>query len=193
MQRFACPPEQVDALIAAGGIDEAFTHAARIEQVHRLRELAGGKVRRMHAAASALLDEPSAWLDAVRPGLALYVGAARVTTRLVEVHRTAGALGYTGWTSPTGYHGIIRVGYACGLRAGPVLINGRRQAIPEVGMQSAYVTVDPGDKAGDEVILLGSDQSVEVSELDLASAQNTTPHEALLRMASSGTREYRGP
>jgi alanine racemase len=74
-----------------------------------------------------------------------------------------------------------------------VLINGRRQAIPEVGMQSAYVTVDPADKAGDPVILLGSVGSVEVSELDLASAQNTTPHEALLRMASSGAREHRGP
>jgi alanine racemase len=193
MQRFACAADRIDQVIAAGSIDEAFTHAARIEHVHRLRELVGGKVRTMHAAATALLDDPAARLDAVRPGLALYVGAVRVSTTLVEVHRSTGSIGYTAWTSPTAHHGVIRIGYAAGVRPGPVLINGRRQRIVEIGMQSAYVTADPADRAGDEVVLLGEGGGESVTEAEVALAQSTTPHEALLRLASMGEREYGGP
>src|SRR5688572_23781507 len=191
MQRFGCPAERVDEVIAAGAIDEAFTHATSMAHVRRLVEAVGGKVRRMHAAASSLLDEPEALLDAVRPGIALYRGAVRVTARLVEVHESRGPIGYTGWTSPTGRHAVIRAGYAAGLRAGPVLANGRGQRCTEVGMQSGYVTADAKDRPGDEVVLLGEGGGGVVSESDIAAAQNTTPHEALLRMAGGGIREYR--
>jgi alanine racemase len=193
MQRFTCPPERIDPVLAAGAgaIDEAFTHATRIEHVRRLKQLVGGKVKRMHAAASALLDDPEARLDAVRPGLALYTGAVRVTTRLAEVHSSTGPVGYTGWTSPTGRHGVIVAGYSSGVRPGPVLINGRRQHIPEVGMQSAYVTINAADKSGDEVVLLGEgDSGQSVTESDLATAQDTTPQEALRRLATMGLRKY---
>jgi alanine racemase len=193
MQRFGCPAERVDEVIAAGALEEAFTHATRIEHVERLKQLVGGKVRRMHAAATSLLDNPAAWLDGVRPGLALYRGAVRVTAPLAEVHRSHGPIGYTGWTSPTGHHGVIAAGYASGIRTGPVVVNGRRQRITEVGMQSAYVTCDPSDRAGDDVVLLGRQGTASVSESDIGFARNTTPHEALLRLASMGERQYIRP
>src|SRR5688572_18837115 len=88
MQRFGCPAEDVERVIAAGGITEALAHAPGMEQVRRLKEIASGKVARIHAAASSLLDEREAWLDAVRPGIALYREAVRVAARLVEVHES---------------------------------------------------------------------------------------------------------
>src|SRR5688500_8169277 len=43
MQRFACPPDKIEAVIEAGDIHEAFTHATRIEHVEKLVELLGGR------------------------------------------------------------------------------------------------------------------------------------------------------
>jgi alanine racemase len=184
MQRFACPPELVPDAIASGRIDEAFTHATRLEHVDRLRQVMAGRGMTLHAAATALLDEPRACLDAVRPGLALYRGAVRVTTRLAEARRSTGPVGYTGWTSKTAHHGVIVVGYSQHIRPGPVLINGRRQVVTEIGMQSAYVTLHPDDRAGDEVVLLGEG----LTETDVSAAWNTTPHQALLTLAEMGVR-----
>jgi alanine racemase len=182
MQRFACPPGDVAAALDAGSVDEAFTHATRLEHVTLLRDITRGRSLRLHAAATALLDEPAAYLDATRPGFGLYRGAVRVTTRLVEARRSIGAIGYTGWSSETGHHGVIIAGYSNGLRPGPALVNGRRQRITEIGMQSAYLTTHPDDRPGDEVVLLGG----ELTEADLAYAHNSTPHAALLRMATMG-------
>src|SRR5437764_1032895 len=106
-------------------------------------------------AEAGLLDEPEARLDAVRPGLALYRGAVRTSARLADVRRSAGAIGYGGWRSESGFHGVILAGYSHGLRPGPVMVNGRRQRITEIGMQSAYVTLNEADRMGDEVMLLG--------------------------------------
>ena len=53
-------------------------------------------------------------------------------------------------------------------------------------MQSAFVELGPGDKAGDEVVLLGDGLTV----YDVANAWGTTPHEALLRLANLGERRY---
>jgi alanine racemase len=186
MQRFACPPEQVAAALDAGGIDEAFTHATQLEHAKRLKELTAGRRLRLHAAATSLLDEPEACLDAVRPGLAIYRGAVMTTTRLAEARTSNGPIGYTGWHNEGTTHGVILAGYSHGLRPGPVLINGRRQRIMEIGMQSAYVTLDEADRAGDEVILLGDG----LSEADVAYAWNTTPHHALLTMAGMGKRTH---
>jgi alanine racemase len=188
MQRFACPPQGVDEVIAAGAIDEAFTHATSVGHVRLLVDLVGGKVARVHAAATALLDEPAAYLDAVRPGLALYRGAVRVTASLADVWRSTGPVGYTGWVSETGHHGVIVAGYSQHLRAGPVLVNGRRQRITEIGMQSAYVTLHPDDRAGDDVVLLGDG----LTEADVAGAWNATPHQVLLTLAGAGVRQVSG-
>jgi alanine racemase len=188
MQRFACPPGQVSEAIERGSIDEAFTHATRREHVERLLELVGGRGMTLHAAATALLDEPAAYLDAVRPGLALYRGAVRAATRLVEARQSTGPVGYTGWRSESGWHGVIPVGYSNQLRAGPAMVNGRRQRITEVGMQSAYVTLHPDDRVGDEVVLLGDG----LGEADVALAWDGTPHGALLTMAEMGAKAYVG-
>src|SRR5579884_2290134 len=148
-QRFACPPEQVPEVLAAGGIEEAYTHAANLDQVRELVRMVGGRVRRLHAAGSSLLHEPEARLDAVRPGLALYRGAVRIATPLVEVRRGRGPAGYSGFVTP--WHGVILAGYSNGLRPGPCHINGRRSRVIEVGMQSAFVEAGEADRVGDEV------------------------------------------
>src|SRR5205814_7594624 len=88
MQRFACPASEIDRVIAAGGCREAFAHAPTMEHVKKFKEVIAGRKLRLHAAASSLLDEKDAWLDAVRPGFALYHDAIQVTTKLVEVHES---------------------------------------------------------------------------------------------------------
>jgi alanine racemase len=188
MQRFACPPGEVMAALDAGTVREAFTHATRLEHVERLRQVTAGRPVKLHAAATALLEEPEAWLDGVRPGLALYRGAVRTSATLADVRQSRGPIGYGGWQSEGGHHGVILAGYSNGLRPGPVSINGRRQRITEIGMQSAYVTLDAGDGLGDEVVLLGE----EIGEADVAFAWQATPHQALLVMAEMGPRAYVG-
>jgi alanine racemase len=155
MQRFACPAENVVAALEAGDCREAFTHATRIDQVKRLIELVGGRDRglMLHAAGTTLLNDPQGYLDAVRPGLALYRGAVRLAAKLVEVRDSRGPAGYSGFESPR--HGVILVGYTHGLRRGPCLVNGRRSRILEVGMQSAFVEAAANDRLGDEVVLIG--------------------------------------
>jgi alanine racemase len=154
MQRFACPPDLVADLLAVGNFSQAFTHAIRPDQAARLVALAGGRGHLpLHAAGSALLDDATCRLDAVRPGLALYRGAVRIAAPLIELHDTAGPAGYTGFVVPR--HGVIGRGYSHGLRPGPCLVNGRRWRVLEVGMQTAFVEAAASDRVGDEVVLIG--------------------------------------
>jgi alanine racemase len=183
MQRFACPPDEVERALEAGGCREALTHATNVDAVRRLLALAGGRGLRLHAAGSALLDEPAAQLDLVRPGLALYRGAVSVRTRCVEVRDSKGPVGYTGFAARR--HGVILAGYSHGLRPGPCLVDGKRREVAEVGMQSAFVALEPGD-AGAEVVLLGDG----LGEDQVAAEWGTTPHEALLHLARMGVRQY---
>jgi alanine racemase len=184
MQRFACPPEDVDTVIAAGGIDEAFTHATRVEHVKMLKSIAEGRKLRLHAAASSLLGEPVARLDAVRPGIAMYRGAARIVTPLVEVRSARGPVGYTGFEADR--FGVIVCGYSNGLRKGSCLIGGKKQPILEIGMQSAYVRVGPDDRAGDEVVLLGDG----LSEAEIAREWNCSEQQVLASLARAGVRSH---
>jgi hypothetical protein len=109
-QRFACPPEQIDAVLKVGAIDEAFTHATRLEQVADFAAWMDGRSLRRHAAGSSLLNEPSARFDAVRPGLALYGNAVRVIAPLIDARDSRGPAGYSGFTVPR--FGLIRAGYS---------------------------------------------------------------------------------
>ena len=176
MQRFACPPAQVGQILAAGEIEEAFTHAARLDQALRLANMLGDRILRLHAAGSALLDQPAAWLDAVRPGLALYEGAVHLSTRLIEARDTTGPVGYTGFEARR--IGVILCGYSNGLRPGPCLVEGEPCRIREVGMQSAYVEIGAGHRVGDQVVLLGD----RITPQMLAAEWACTPHEVLMRL-----------
>lgn len=186
MQRFGCPPEQLDALIERCGVVDFMTHAVEIDAVERFRRACDGRGKPMHAASSSLLGEPGAWLDAVRPGVALYRGAVRVTTRLHSVRDTRGPVGYTGFEQPR--VGAILCGYSNGLRPAPLLINGQRQRTLEIGMNTSFVTVSSPDRPGDEVVLLGD----RLSEDELAADARSRPHEILCRYAAMGPRVYEG-
>jgi alanine racemase len=184
MQRFACPLEELDTLLKAYPFREAYTHAARPEQALALKSALGGKGLRLHAAGTSLLDRPDCWLDAVRPGLALYANAVRVSLPLVDVRQSKGPVGYTQFTAR--HHGVVLMGYSDGMRTGACIVNGRRQQVIEVGMQSAFVTLDPADRAGDEVVLLGDGLSL----ADAAHAAKSSAHETLVRLASIGDHVY---
>lgn len=185
MQRFACRPEDVRRALIAGGCREVFTHATELHHVEKLKDLTDGHHLIRHAAASSLLHDKRARLDAVRPGLALSQNAVNISTRIVEVHESRGPAGYSGFV--TARHGVILVGYSHGLRRGPCLINGRRTRILETGMQSAFVEIEAGDCVGDDVILLSHD----LTETDLSASWNCSPHEVLTSLTSAGTRYYR--
>lgn len=184
MQRFGAAPTSVDELIRITAAREAHAHAVTPHGVAALREAAGGRIPFLHAAATALLNDSSAWLQAVRPGLALYRGAMRVTARLHSVRETSGAIGYSGFHAAR--VGIILAGYCNFLRPAPVLINSRRQELLEIGMNSSFVSIDASDRPGDEVTLLGDG----VSEAELASRLGCREHEVLCRYGSMGPRSY---
>jgi alanine racemase len=191
MQRFGAPRELAEEILARGNVVEMMTHAAQPEAAVKLRifaldapHRAAGRSMRLHAASSAMLPAPETWLDAVRPGVALYRGALRVTTKLVSTRETSGPVGYTGFRSPR--VGIILVGYNAGLMPGPAMIDGRRQQILEVGMNSSYVSVDARDRAGVEVVLLGDG----VTEAEVAMPNRVREHEVLCRYGPMGARQY---
>jgi alanine racemase len=184
MTRFACPADRVPSVIDAGGCEEAMTHGVTLAHARALVEALPPGFPRKHAAATALLPEPEAWLDAVRPGLALYEGAVTVTSPIVEIRRSSGPIGYTGFRAPI--HGLILAGYTNGLRVGPCRIGEREQQVLEVGMQSAYVSLSGHEKVGDRVELL----SPQLSPARIAMAWKTSPQEVLTRLTAAGSRHW---
>jgi len=186
MQRFGCPADLLDDLLARCHATDIFTHAMALPAARKLRDACGGQSQWLHAASTSLLDCPEAWLDGVRPGLALYRGAVRVSTRLHCVRATVGGVGYTQFECP--HIGVILAGYANHLRPGPVVLNGRRQRLLEVGMNTAFVSVDARDRAGDEVVLLGDG----LTEAELAAHFDCREHEILCRYTAMGQRSYVG-
>ena len=161
-----------------------FAHAVTVEGAEALRVACEHRGRPRHAAATALLGEPTAWLDAVRPGVGLYDRAVRVTTPLHAVRQTSGPIGYTGFRAER--VGIILAGYSNHLRPGPVLINGRPQRLLEIGMNTSFVSIDRTDKPGDEVVLLGDTLTADT----LAEHFDFRPHEVLCHYTAMGPREY---
>jgi alanine racemase len=119
--------------------------------------------------------------------LALYPGAARVSTHLLDIHSNTSPAGYTGFTAPR--FGIILCGYSNGIRRGICMINGNRRSILEVGMQSAYVELGPDDREGDEVLLLGEG----LDEADVAKSCGVTQQSVLVALTGAGNRTYLRP
>jgi alanine racemase len=182
MQRFGCSVEKLHELVRRCNVRDIWSHCNSRESAQQLNEATAGLGYPRHGASTALLNEPSAWLDAVRPGVALYREAMRVSTRLVVARDTKGPVGYGGFSAER--IGIILVGYAYGLRPGPVLINGRPQRMLEVGMNCTYVSIDPADRVGDEVVLLGDG----LTAAEVARETQSREHEVLCRYGAIGFR-----
>jgi alanine racemase len=238
MGRAGVRPEELDSMIAllgaSGRLHLAGTFAnlscaddpsspetglqigALVACVERLRA-AGVATGTVHAANSAgVLGHPGAWLEAVRPGLALYgvapspafdgVGlkpAMRLETTVVAVRRVPAG-------TPLGYGGrfvaprettvaVIPIGYHDGFRRSfsgkiGVLLRGKRA--PVVGAISMDVTLldatDSGAQRGDRVVCLGSQGRDSVTAWDLAAAAGTIPYEILCGIGPRVARVYAG-
>jgi alanine racemase len=224
MGRAGIRPEDLGAAIqvleGARGLSVAGTFAnlssaddpaspATSRQVALLREgaarlrAAGVGPGLVHAANSAgVLGVPDTWLDAVRPGLALYgvppspdlaaglAPAMSVETEVLSVRSApAGtALGYGGRfvTERDSIVAILPIGYSDGFRRSltgrlAVLVRGRRA--PVIGAVSMDVTLvdatEMGAERGDAVTCLGTQRGETISAWDLARAAGTIPYEIL--------------
>jgi len=169
----------------------------------------------VHAANSAaLLREPAAWFDFVRPGLLLYGVApaafARslplrpvlsLRSRVVAVKniRAGEGVGYGSRFVADGPRRIATVpaGYADGLdtrlaERGQVLVGGRR--VPIVGAVSMDMLAVDASSApvfpGDEVVFLGEQGSERVTVTEMAAAIGSIPYEVLCRLGSRIERVY---
>jgi alanine racemase len=187
---------------------------ALVACVERLRA-AGVAPGTVHAANSAgVLGHPGAWLEAVRPGLALYgvppspafggaglIPAMTLETTVVAVRRVpAGTpLGYGGrFIAPRDTTvGVIPIGYDDGFRRAlsgkiGVLLRGTRA--PVVGAISMDVTLidatDSGAQRGDRVVCLGSQGGQTVTAWELAGAASTIPYEILCGIGPRVARVY---
>jgi len=188
--------------------------AALAACVARLRT-AGVATGTVHAANSAgVLGHPGAWLEAVRPGLALYgvapspafdgaglIPAMRLETTVVAVRRVPAG-------TPLGYGGrfiaprettvaVIPIGYHDGFRRAlsgriGVLLRGTRA--PVVGAISMDITLidatDSGAERGDGVVCLGTQGGQTVTAWDLAGAAGTIPYEILCGIGPRVARLY---
>lgn len=173
------------------------------------------------ANSAATLTNPSAYLDLVRPGLAVYglspvpdLGAPedfglreamRVTARLSLVKRVREGQGVSyghTWHAPKDtVVGLIPMGYADGLpraagNLAPVRV-GRAPHTPIAGRVCMdQVTVDLGPdfagSAGDEVVIIGRGADGEPTAQDWASAAGTINYEIVTRMAPRAPRRYLG-
>jgi alanine racemase len=178
----------------------------------------GGRPEAVHACNSAaLLREPDAWFDCVRPGLLLYGvaplpfdgrlplrPALSLRSRVVAVKhiRSGETVGYGGRYVADGPRRIATVpaGYADGLDTrlggrGVVLVKGRR--VPIVGavsmdmlaIDATGIEVYPGD----EVVFLGTQGTDTIGVREMADATGTIPYEVLCRLGARIQRRYDSP
>jgi alanine racemase len=175
-----------------------------------------------HAANSAaLMQSERAYLDLVRPGVALFGVEPRpglcpelrpvmtVRTQVVSLRELAPgqSVGYGGsWTaSRSSVIATIPMGYADGLsrllsNRGSVLVRGKRA--PLVGnvsmdLTTVDVTEVPGVKLGDEVVVLGPQRGPlgedRLTASEIAERMQTIPWEVLTSISRRVPRFYREP
>jgi alanine racemase len=196
---------------------ETGCQVARLAEAAAALRAAGIPPGLVHAANSAgILAHSGSWLDAVRPGLALYgvppsesdrggalAAAMTLESRVVAVRTVpAGtALGYGGRfvaerettvaVLPIGYHDGFRRSFS---GKTSVLLRGRRA--PVVGTVSMDVTLvdasGTGAAPGDRVVCLGKDGAESITAWELARAAGTIPYEILCGIGPRVDRVHTG-
>jgi alanine racemase len=186
--------------------------ALQISDMHRavgaLKSLgvAPGLVHVANSAAVLLFED--AWLDGVRPGLALYgippaaggweerlEPAMTVETEVMSLRRlpAGAALGYGGRfvTQRPSEIAVIPIGYDDGFRrsfSGRVRVRMKGNEAPVVGAVSMDLTLVDATgldaRIGDRVVCLGAGEGGRVSAWDLARAADTIPYEILCGIGS---------
>jgi alanine racemase len=177
----------------------------------------GVDVPARHAANSAaLLRDPRAWFDFVRPGILLYGVAPgalvralplrpvlSLRSRIVSVKnvRPGEGVGYGSRFVPDTPRVVatIPAGYADGLDTrlagrGQVLVGGRRAPIVgavSMDMLAVDVTGMPVNP-GDEAVFLGRQDREQITVGEMAGAIGTIPYEILCRIGSRIERIYDG-
>jgi len=188
---------------------------ARFEAARRaLAALGLGPVRAHAANSAALLRDPAAWYDDVRPGLLLYgvvpppleavlplrpVMSLRSRVVAVKGIRLGEGVGYGmrfRADSPRSI-AVVPAGYADGLdtrlaNRGVVLVGGRRAPIVgSVCMDMIMVDVTGlGVEPGDEVVVLGAQGEATTGVRDMAATIGALPYELLCRVGTRIERVY---
>ena len=197
--------------------DDSFT----AEQLRRLQDsvgeiqAAGIDTGVIHAANSAgLIAHPSARLDLVRSGIAMYgvapspalEGRVKLQPALELVSRVSAvrcldaqeSVSYgRAWYADTATRvASVPIGYADGIRRGSaaagieVLIGGRRHPIVgAVTMDQLMVAVDSSVEVGHEVVLLGSQGRETISAWEIASRLDTIAYEVLTAISARVSRQ----
>lgn len=182
----------------------------------RIARMGVGVAARHAANSAALLRDPRAWFDMVRPGILLYgVAPARLAgaiplrpvlslrSRVVSVKnvRPGEGVGYgASFTAGTPRTiATVPAGYADGLDTrlggrGHVLVGGRRAPIVgavSMDMLAVDVTGLPATP-GDEVVFLGEQGRERITVTEMADAIGTIPYEVLCRLGARIERIYDG-
>lgn len=186
------------------------------EALARIARLGAAAPARHAANSAALLREPGAWFDAVRPGILLYgVAPAPFAARLalrpvltlrsrvvaVKNVRAGEGVGYGARFVADSPRVIatIPAGYADGLDTrlagrGQVLVGGRR--VPIVGAVSmdmlAVDVTGSNVEPGTEAVFLGAQGDECITVAEMAAAIGSIPYEVLCRIGSRIERVYDG-
>ncbi len=173
----------------------------------------------LHVANSAaILDLPETWLDAVRPGIALYglypstevstdIGLRPALTLISHVGRvrklpagTSVSYGRTFIAAEPFTAALLPIGYGDGVHRmlsnrGQVLIRGQRAPIRgRVCMDNIIVDVShiPGVREGDEAVLIGGQGDDRISAEEVAVWAETINYEVTTSLLPRVPRIYRG-
>ncbi len=189
----------------------------RFEQVAAVAKKCALEFQYIHAANSgAILDLPEARFNLVRPGVILYGNypsqetsesiplkpAMSLRSKIMQIKkiRAGESVSYGAvWRAVKDtLVAVVPVGYADGYLRGlsgkiAALINGRRA--PQIGRICMDLTMfdlgpDGRDKAGDEVILLGSDDEKSIGMQAFCQALDTIPYEITCQISKRIPRVY---
>ncbi len=191
-----------------------------VHQLTRFREIhaeiakktAGNLIRHM-ANSAAVFCLPDAMLDAVRPGIALYgylsadnsfglEPVMKIKTQVLAVRNlpTGAPVSYgrTFVTKRESRIAVVSLGYADGYNRlfsnnAEMLVGGYR--VPVVGRICMDLTMldvtDAGRvSAGDEVVILGTQNGQVITATELSRRSGTIPYEVLTSLGSRSRREY---